>query len=168
MPALPSGRYWSGTTLGPHCHYVPASVTYAISFGSSLPLVRLTRRGTGRRSEIMSTFRGLRSSDGNHGAPGPSLLTHPGLPSTPAHVRLCGENVRAAGEQHDRIIVGIAPRHDATSVEPCRNVSSDGQRRERRNDLALPKADESGSLILGGPVPGGSRLLSTQESMEGA
>jgi hypothetical protein len=35
MPALPSGRHWSGETPGPHCHYVPASVTSAISFGSS-------------------------------------------------------------------------------------------------------------------------------------
>ena len=33
---------------------------------------------TGQRSEIMSAFRGLRSSEGHHGAPGRSLLTQTG------------------------------------------------------------------------------------------
>ena len=73
-PPLPSGRHWSGATPGSHCHYVPASVTSAISFGSSLPPIRLTRRDTGPRNEIMSAVRGLRSSERDHVAPGRSLM----------------------------------------------------------------------------------------------
>jgi hypothetical protein len=80
-PALPFGRHWSGATPGPsHCQYdVPASVTSAISFGSSPLPVRLTRRDTSRHSEIMSAFRGLRSSERDHGALGRSLMTQSGL-----------------------------------------------------------------------------------------
>jgi hypothetical protein len=55
-PALPSGGHWSGATPGTHCHYILARVTSAISFGSSLLPVRLIRRDTGRRSEIISAF----------------------------------------------------------------------------------------------------------------
>lgn len=62
-PAFPSGRHWSGAKPGRHCHYVPASVTCAISFGSSLLPVRSTRSDTGRHGEIMSAFRRLRSSE---------------------------------------------------------------------------------------------------------
>jgi hypothetical protein len=43
-------------TLGPHCHYVPARVTFATGFGLLLPPVRLTRRDTGRRSQINVGF----------------------------------------------------------------------------------------------------------------
>jgi hypothetical protein len=64
---------WSDA--GVSLHYVPASVTSAISFGSSLPPIGLTRRDTGRRNEIMSAVRGLRSSERDHGAPGRSLMT---------------------------------------------------------------------------------------------
>jgi hypothetical protein len=78
MPALPSGRHWSGSTPSPPCHYVPAGVTPATSFGSSLLPVRLTSRDIGRRSEIMSAFRGLRSSERDHGALGRSLMTRNG------------------------------------------------------------------------------------------
>jgi hypothetical protein len=65
---------WSDA--GVSLHYVLASVTSAISFGSSLPPIRLTGRDTGRRNEIMSAVRGLRSSERDHGAPGRSLMTH--------------------------------------------------------------------------------------------
>jgi hypothetical protein len=67
---------WSDA--GVSLHYVPAGVTSAISFGSSLPPIRLTRRDTGRRNEIMSAVRGLRSSERDHGAPGRSLITQSG------------------------------------------------------------------------------------------
>ena len=43
---------------------------------------------TGQRSEIMSAFRGLRSSEGHHGAPGRSLLTRSG-----PHILRCGGSV---------------------------------------------------------------------------
>jgi hypothetical protein len=68
-PALPSGQHWSGATPGLHA---------AISVGSSLLPVRFTRGDTSRHSEIMPAFRGLRSSERDHGALGRSLMTQVG------------------------------------------------------------------------------------------
>src|SRR5262249_41350996 len=50
----------------------------AVSVGSSLLPVRFTRGDTSRHSEIMSAFRGLRSSERDHGALGRSLMTRIG------------------------------------------------------------------------------------------
>jgi class 3 adenylate cyclase len=60
-------------------------VTSAISFGSSLPPIWLSRRDTGRRNEIMSAVRGLRSSERDHGAPGRSLTTRSRLRELDGH-----------------------------------------------------------------------------------
>src|SRR5712671_3846674 len=57
MPALPFGRHWSGATAGPHCHYVPASVTSAISFESSLPPVRWKRIHLPPRSRVLDAMK---------------------------------------------------------------------------------------------------------------
>jgi hypothetical protein len=51
----------------------------------------LTGRDTGRRNEIMSAVRELRSSERDHGAPGRSLMTHSRPPIEPSELVLVSE-----------------------------------------------------------------------------
>ena len=69
------------------------------------PLNRERAGRTCRRSGIMSAFRGLQSSEGHHGAPGRSLMTHSRLFDDPSPSRrrllanaVAGQNATGAVE----------------------------------------------------------------------